>query len=157
MNVALDAPIVVDFSKPINPATVLTSSVVLRAGQTVVSAVPALSANRRRLTLTPSAPLPGLTVFTVTLTSDIRDLAGVPLAPFAPLTFTTLDASKAPVLALGLITAELPDEDGYSLITGGPGASEPHSAVVTTNLRTQETVTVLSGADGSFRAFTSAS
>ena len=151
VNVALDAPIVVDFSKSIDPATVPPSSVVLRAGQTVVSAVPTLSANRRRLTVTPSAPLLGLTIYSVTLTSSIHDLAGVPLSPFAPLTFTTLDSSKATVLALGVITAELPDEDGMSLITGAPGASEPGAAVVATNLRTQETAAVISLPDGGFR------
>ena len=101
--------------------------------------------------MTPASPLAGLTAHTLTLTSAIRDSAGVPLAPFTPLTFTTLDPSKATILAVGVIVAELPDEDEMSLITGAPGAAEPNSAVVATNLRTQETVTVLALADGSFR------
>ncbi len=150
VNVALDASIIVDFSKSIDPATITTSSAVLSVGQTAVSVQPVVSANRRRLTITPTSPLAGLTVHTLTLGPDIRDLSGNALAAFTPLTFTTLDPSKAP-LALGIITAELPDEDGLSLITGAPGAAEPNSAVVATNLRTQETVTVLSLADGSFR------
>lgn len=150
VNVALDTSLVIDFSKPIDPATVLASSVILRAGPTVVAATPTLSANRRRLTVTPS-PLVGLTVYALTLTSDIHDLAGVALSPFAPLSFTTLDPAKATALALGVVTADLPDEDGLSLVTGAAGATEPSSVVVGTNPRTQETVTVLSAADGSFR------
>jgi PKD repeat protein len=150
-NVPLDTSILVDFSKPIDPATVTTSSVVLRAGATPVDAQLVLSANRRRLTITPAAPLAGVTLHSLTLTSDVRDQTGVALSPFAPLAFTTLDPSKATVLALGVITAELPDEDGFTLISGAPGAAEPMSAVVATNLRTQETVTVLASADGSFR------
>ena len=151
VNVALATPIVVDFSKAIDPATVTSSSVVLNAGPNVITSQLVMSANRRRLTLTPASPLAGLTAHTLTLTAAIRDSAGVPLAPFTPLTFTTLDPSKATILAVGVIIAELPDEDEMSLITGAPGAAEPNSAVVATNLRTQETVTVLALADGSFR------
>ena len=151
VNVALATPIVVDFSKAMDPATVTSSSVVLNAGPNVITSQLVMSANRRRLTLTPASPLAGLTAHTLTLTSAIRDSAGVPLAPFTPLTFTTLDPSKATILAVGVIVAELPDEDEMSLITGAPGAAEPNSAVVATNLRTQETVTVLALADGSFR------
>ena len=150
VNVALATPIVVD-SKAIDPATVTTSSVVLSAGPNLITTQLVMSANRRRLTMTPASPLAGLTAHTLTLTSAIRDSAGVPLAPFTPLTFTTLDPSKATILAVSVIVAELPDEDGLSLITGAPGAAEPNSAVVATNLRTQETVTVLALADGSFR------
>ena len=151
VNVALATPIVVDFSKAIDPATVTSSSVVLNAGPNVITSQLVMSTNRRRLTLTPASPLAGLTAHTLTLTTAIRDSAGVPLAPFTPLTFTTLDPSKATILTVGVIVAELPDEDEMSLITGAPGAAEPNSAVVATNLRTQETVTVLALADGSFR------
>lgn len=150
-NVALDAPLVIDFSKPIDQTTVTAASVVLRSGTNIVSTIASLSANRRRLTITPGAPLQGLTTHTLTLTAAIRDLAGVELAALAPLVFTTIDSSKPAVLALGLVTADLPDEDGLSLVTGGPGATEPNSVVVVTNDRTQEAVTVLSAADGSFR------
>ncbi len=150
-NVALDSPIVIDFSKPIDPVTVTGSTVVLSAGTTPVGAQPVLSANRRRLTITPASPLSGLTVYTLALTTDLRDAVGTGLAAFTPLRFTTLDPSKATVLALGVITAELPDEDGLSLVTGAAGAAEPNGVVVATNLRTQETVTILSLADGSFR------
>ena len=114
VNVALATPIVVDFSKAIDPATVTSSSVVLNAGPNVITSQLVMSANRRRLTLTPASPLAGLTAHTLTLTTAIRDSAGVPLAPFTPLTFTTLDPSKATILALGVITAELPDEDGFT-------------------------------------------
>ncbi len=151
INVALDSSIVIDFSKPIDPATVTGSTVVLSAGATPVAVQPVLSANRRRLTITPTSPLSGLTMYALALTPDLRDVAGTSLAAFAPLRFTTLDPSKATVLALGVITAELPDEDGLTLVTGAAGAAEPNGVVVATNLRTQETVTVLSVADGSFR------
>jgi PKD repeat protein len=151
VNVALDSSIVIDFSKPIDPASISPASVILRVGTTDVAASRVLSANRRRLTVTPAAPLLGLTNYSLSLSADVRDAAANALVPFGPQTFTTLDPSKATALALGLVTAELPDEDGMTLISGGPGASEAGQAVVATNLRTQETVTVLSEPDGSFR------
>ncbi len=150
-NVALDTSIVIDFSKPIDPASATSSSVVLHAGPAIVATAHSLSANRRRLTITPSSPLVGLTAYSLTLTTDIRDLSGVSLSAFAPLSFSSLDPSRAPALALGQLTAFLPDQDGLSLITGGAGLAEPLSAVVATNLRSQETMTVLAEGDGSFR------
>ncbi len=150
VNVALDASIVVDFSKAMDAASVTSSSVVLAASGVPVATQAVLSANQRRLTITPASPLAGLMPYTLTLTSALRDTAGNALVAFTPLTFTTLDPSKATPLAVGTITADLPDDDGLARITGAPGAAEPGSAVVVTNLRTQHTTTVLASADGSF-------
>jgi PKD repeat protein len=150
-NVALDTSIIVDFSKPIDAASISASAVTVRAGQTAIAIQTVVSANRRRLTISPSSALTGLTAYTLALTSEIRDEAGAPLAAFNPVTFTTLDPSKPAALALGTITAELPDEGGLSLITGASGAADAGAVVVATNLRTQETATVIALADGSFR------
>jgi PKD repeat protein len=150
-NVPLDSSIVVDFSKPIDPSSITAASVVLKAGTTAVQAQAVVSANRRRITVTPSSALAGLTAYTLTLGPDIRDTAGNALSAFAPLTFTTLDPSKATALAVGAITAELPDEDGFSVIAGGPGVADAATIVAATNQRTQETSSVMSGTDGSFR------
>ncbi len=155
-NVALDTSIVVDFSKAMDPASITSATVSLAAGQSTVPAQLVLSANRRRLTISPSAPLSGLTAYTLSLTSGVRDQAGVALVAFTPRTFTTLDPSKPTALALGVITADLPDEDGLLLITGAPGAAAGGSIVVATNQRTQETSTVLALGDGSFRLRTPA-
>ena len=93
-NVSLDTSIVIDFSKPIDPASINATSVALRTGSTNVDAGRVLSANRRRLTITPVSPLAGLTSYSVLLTADVRDLNGAALSPFTPLSFTSLDPSR---------------------------------------------------------------
>ena len=81
----------------------------------------------------------------------MRDASGHALSGLTTFSFTTLDPSKPTVGASGLISADLPDDDGVVLVSGSTGAAEANAPVVTTNLRTQESVAVLALADGSFR------
>ena len=69
------------FSEPIDPATLTTSSFVLRdpAGVSVGAAVGYGEATRVA-TLTPSAPLAGLTTYTATISTAVKDVAGNALA-----------------------------------------------------------------------------
>jgi hypothetical protein len=150
-NVPLDSPITIDFSQQIDPAGVTESGVVLAdAAGAVVSGQRTLSAGRLRLVFTPTAPLQGKTSYNLSLTS-LKSLSGTALAGLRVLGFTTLDPSKPTLGASGLITAALPDEGGIVLITGGAGASAAGGAVAATNLRTQETATVMALDDGSFK------
>src|SRR4029078_6748084 len=95
-----------------------------------------------------AAALEGKTAYTLTLTG-LRNLTGRALGGVTTLAFTTLYPSKPTLGDSGLITGDLPDEDGLVRISGAGGASEAHSAVTATNLSTQETVTPLSLDDGS--------
>ena len=83
--------------------------------------------------------------------SGLRALTGRAVTAFAPITFKTLDPSKVTLGVSGLINGDLPDENGLVVVTGGAGAADPIAPVTATNLRTQETTTVLAGQDGSFR------
>jgi PKD repeat protein len=150
-NVALDTSVTIDFSEPIDPSSVSESSVSLQTSGAPISVSRTLSQDRRRLTVRPESPLLGKTTYTLSLTSALKDLSGAALVAFAPLTFTTLDPTKPPQPPPGQIVAQLPDEDGLVLVSGAAGTTEGSTHISATNLRTQETVTVLSLVDGSFR------
>ena len=150
-NVALNAPVVAQFSEPLDPATVTSTSVALQLGGVLVPGTRTISADRRTVTFRPDAELQPRSVYTVALTSALRDPAGHGLVPPSPVSFTTLDTAKPPQPPAGQITARLPDEDGLVMVFGTIGSAEPGSAVTATNPRTQGTVTVLAQADGSFR------
>jgi hypothetical protein len=148
--VALDAPISVGFSRPLDPGTISPQTVALRGPAGDVPGRRTLSPDGAALAFVPDAALASATTYTLFLTAAVADPAGDPLAPLA-LTFTTLDTSKPPAPPAGVIAASLPDRDGLVLITGTQGTAEPRSGVTATNLRTQETITVLALDDGSFR------
>jgi hypothetical protein len=81
------------FSEDINPATLTSSTFVLRNPSAVaVTATVSYSAATRVATLTPSAVLAGSTTYTATVSggaSGVKDLAGNPLASNAVWSFTT--------------------------------------------------------------------
>ena len=81
------------FSEPINPATFTSSSFVLRnpAGVSVGAAI-GYGAATRVATLTPSAPLAGLTTYTATISTAVKDVAGNALASPVLWSFTTAAA-----------------------------------------------------------------
>jgi PKD repeat protein len=149
VNVPLDTSIAIDFSQQVDAASVAAVALADGTGLTVAGQR-TLSANRLRLVFTPLAPLSGRTTYTIAL-AGVKNSSGGALTGAQSVSFTTLDASKPTLGASGLITGDLPDEDGIVLITGGPGASASQGAVAATNLRTQETATVIALADGSFR------
>ncbi|MGE5243269.1 MAG: Ig-like domain-containing protein [Betaproteobacteria bacterium] len=154
-NVALDTSLSIDFSDALDPASISDASAALQTGGAPVAIQQTLSSDRRRLVIRPSAPLQGKSTYSLAL-AGLKTTTGRPLTGFTALTFTTLDPSRPAVIDSGIITADLPDQDGFVLITGGAGAAEASSAVTATNLRTQETATVLADGDGSFRVRVSA-
>ena len=150
VDVPLDSTITITFSEPIDAASLTPESVAVRAGAAEIAGSRVLSADRLRVTFRPASPLPANAAHVVTLSTAVRDLTGNGLASPFSLAFRSVDPSKTQVPP-GQITAELPDEDGFVLITGSPGTSEGGRPVTATNPRTQETATVLALADGSFR------
>ncbi|MCB1032600.1 MAG: DNRLRE domain-containing protein, partial [Acidobacteria bacterium] len=97
-------------------------------------------------TCTPSVALPeGL----VMLSATVADLAGN-VSPPASVSFTVDTVAPASV-DLGAVAVS-PPAAGRVSVTGSAGAAEPGATVRVTNLTTEESVEVLSGADGSFAA-----
>ena len=149
--VSLNAAVQIQFSKELEAASVTASSVMLHHNGTPIAGQRVLSADGRTVAFRPDAMLLSHTVYTLILTDAVHDQVGNALAPFTPISFTTLDTAKPPQPPAGQITAGLPDEDGLVLIFGTQGASIHGKAVTATNVRTQETVTVLALEDGAFR------
>jgi hypothetical protein len=150
-NVALDTSVTIDFSEPLDPASVTESSVALQLGGAPVAGQRTLSADRRRVVFRPSSPLTPISTYSLVLATSLRDPAGHSLSGFTPTTFSTLDPSRPPQPQAGTIVADMPDADGIVMVTGAPGTAAGGTAVVLTNVRTQETATVLALPDGSFR------
>jgi hypothetical protein len=150
-SVPLDTSITIDFAVAVNAASLTDASASVQAGGTAVATHRTLSADRRRLTIRPTAPLAGRTTFTVLLTSAILDTAGNSLTGYTPSTFATLDPTRSAQAAAGQIVAELPDEDGFVRVSGATGVASAAAPVVLINARTQASVAVLALADGSFQ------
>ena len=96
--VSTGTTVVANFSEAINASTVTGTTVQLRdAGNNLVGATINTSANQ--VTLTPSAALTALTVYTVTITggaSGVKDLAGNALASNYTWSFTTTTPDITP-------------------------------------------------------------
>ena len=150
VDVLVNAPISVRFSEPIKPQTVTPQSARLELNGALVPVQRVLSPDGLRLALIPDEQLKPLSHYALVLTGDIQDSSNNGLVPFT-FSFTTIDTSKPPQPEAGQILAGLPDQDGMVLVFGTHGTAEPATGVTATNLRTQETATVLAITDGSFR------
>ncbi len=99
--VAINTSITTVVSESLLESSVNTASVFLRAGTTSVPASVSYTAGSTNIVLTPSSPLNGGTVYTVTLkggtaTDRIRDLAGNALVADYTWNFTTASTTPAP-------------------------------------------------------------
>lgn len=139
----------VRFSEPVDVTTLHPGSVQLAASP-VVDVILSPSADGLLLFVLPETPLTAGTTYTLTLTSDIADLAGNPLAAFSS-PFTTVPAP--------IITAVAPNQGAAGTavtLTGqhfDPSAPTknvvkfgPVAAVVTAATATELTTTVPAGA-----------
>jgi hypothetical protein len=85
-DVPLDTSVSVTFSEPVDPATVTASSFLVAGSQPVQGT---LSVNGSTVTFDPAESFSPSTLHTVTITTDVRDLAGNQLASDAGWSFTT--------------------------------------------------------------------
>ena len=94
------ADINVDFSEPMDPATI--NSTTLQARVTngdPIAGVVSYNATTRRATLVPSASLPNPASITATITTGAKDLAGNALASATTWTFTTRDDTPPSIVS----------------------------------------------------------
>ncbi len=98
--VALNATISIDFSEVLNPATVTSSTFLLNQGSSAVSGTVAYLG--KTVLFTPAASLSTNSIYTVTITNQVADLAGNALAANYVWSFTTDSVvdSTAPVVQL---------------------------------------------------------
>ena len=91
-DVAVNSTLSISFSEPLNPATLTTASVtVVSSGGGAGAAIAgSITFSGTTGTFTPAAPLAGVTRYTVTITTAVKDLAGNSLASDYVLSFTTL-------------------------------------------------------------------
>ena len=104
VDVPINAVVVVQFDEPVSSLGVLSGLTVRDAGEVVTGSI-ALSDANRRVTFTPEAAFGLSSAIEVTLTTDITDLAGLPLDNPTTLTFAT---SELPDLTRPFISAHNP-------------------------------------------------
>ena len=98
-NVPTNAPIVLGFTKPINPATV-AGGLSITAGGSPAAGTLSYTADYQQITFTPSPSLAASTIYVVSLTTGLEDSVGNPLTNPGTVTFTTGTATdpSAPTL-----------------------------------------------------------
>lgn len=88
-NVSPIDDVVAVVSKPLDPSTVNTNTVLLQNGNVIVPAVITYDAANRKVTINPSDTLTASTTYTVRLTTGLKDLSGNALAGEYISSFTT--------------------------------------------------------------------
>ena len=148
--VARVTPIVIHFSEPVNPGTlVMPGAVQILAtnGQSIAASV---SPNLQNtiVTLLPGSPLPPSALHSVVLSTNITDLTGRRLEGPNTFTFTTETDALDRLQTAQVVSYE--PVNGRAAMTGSPGIAEPESPVILVNETTGRTSTILSKPDGSF-------
>ena len=87
--VAINSKLSATFSEAMDPSTITTATFTLMQGTTNISGTVAYAANSDTATFTPSTNLAPNTVFTATLTTGVKDVAGNALASSIVWTITT--------------------------------------------------------------------
>ena len=148
LGVAVAPSIRVDFSEPVEPATVATSSFSLATGGAPVPGRIVLSNANRTASFLPDETLETVTTYEIALTADITDVNGNGLLPFSS-SFTTLDETVAG-FNTDAVTVSFPDQDGLVTVEAPRGSFESGASVTLIN---QTKAVVVSGSvsgDGSF-------
>src|SRR5262249_31941021 len=154
-NVLLSSPVVVTFSKPIDPATVSganAANVALTGpgGASVAGAV-SLNSSNTVLTFRPSAPFESNSQYALALAAGIADPAGRPLGAQFTSSFSSLDTTPPAPPPAGSITATIPDGAGRTTVTGAQGTAGQQDTVSVINLTTGAVTPVLIDPNGGFQ------
>jgi pimeloyl-ACP methyl ester carboxylesterase len=166
------APIVIEFSEKLAPASLGATPVALRpdgAGGDVPGGA-TLDLSGRLLTFLPTAPLAPGVLHTLTVSADLRDLQNLALVGPRSFSFTTAPvaaraegaqltifepgAAKVPADILAqLVGYQAGGTSSHVVAHGSPGTAEAQVPVILVNESTNATATVLSKPDGSFASF----
>ena len=155
LNVPRVTPVVLAFSKPINPGSLASGSIQLldTNGQPVAASV-SLNLRNTLGTLLPVAQLAASAQHTIFISTNLVGQNGLPLEGVRTFTFTT-ETDAIERVGAQLVSHE--PENGKARMEGSPGTADPESPVVLVNETTGQTATVLSRPDGSFSNFIKAS
>ena len=147
--VARVSPVVLTFSRAMNPGTVVVPGAVVLADVAGAALPAAVSINPAgdTVTLLPTAQLPASALLRVVLSTNLSDRFGRPLEGAREFGFTTEGDTLRRADAVLTIFEPV---DGAAGMSGGPGLADPESPVILINETTGETATVLSKPDGSF-------
>jgi methionine-rich copper-binding protein CopC len=96
-NVAVNKAIAFTFSQPMNPASITSTTFVVKKGNVVIPGTVAYSGNTA--TFTPTSNLDAGAVYTASITSTVNDVSGTELGTNTDLTFTTLGTTAAPIIS----------------------------------------------------------
>ena len=156
-SVALSDPIVVTFSKPIDPASFAApnqANVTLAGpGGVRLDGVVSMSAANTVVTLRPAAELAANTHYTITISQDVVDAAGYHLAAVFTSGFDSLDTLPPPIPLAGAISASVPGSNGQATVKATQGTVSPNDTVYVHNLTSGVVIPVpraLYQANGSF-------
>lgn len=170
-NISRVTPIVVNFSQPVNAATMLNGGIQL-LGSNGLPVTASLTLNLRNTTATllPSTQLDAGSSYAIRLSSNVIDLAGMRLEGAREFSFATArnvartDLAKLTIFEPGatsipqnirsqLIAFDPVTNRNSVVAAGSPGTAEAEVPVILANESTGETSTVLSKPDGSFFGF----
>lgn len=149
-NVAVVSPIVIEFSEPLNPASLLPNGIVL-LNQTNAAVAGTLTLNLRGtvVSLLPNEALAPNAAHIIAINTDVADLTGLKLQGTNVFAFKTRSDELNRGLGAQVISFE--PTNGLARIEGTQGIAEPGQPVALVNDTTGETTTILSKQDGSFQ------
>jgi RHS repeat-associated protein len=149
-NIPLETAIKVIFSEPLDPQTVNGDTAALTGPDGPVEGTLSLKTNNSMVVFRPASALSPDTLYTFTLTTGIKDLAGYTLESPYSLVFTSLDTIPPPAPVAGAISATIPEDQGTTTINATQGTAGPHDTVSIINKTQGISTPVLVDADGSF-------
>ena len=141
--IATTTAVTATFSEAMNASTLTTSTVTLQTGSTTVPATVSYTPTTFTATLTPTSPLAGTTLYTVTVTGGaggVKDFAGNALVSSATWSFTTGAAdTTAPT-----VTSQSPAA-GVIGVAVGTTVTATFSEAMNASTLTTSTVTLQTG------------
>ncbi|RLB24940.1 MAG: hypothetical protein DRG71_04700, partial [Deltaproteobacteria bacterium] len=149
-NVALETSIRLRFSEPLAPESVSESSIVLTGPDGPVPGRINLTSSNTEVVFRPLQSLQSNSTYTITVLTQIKDMAGYPLqGPFSA-SFTSLDTTPPPPPPASAVNATIPREEGKTTVTGTQGTAGVHDTVVVVNKTKNISQPALVQPDGSF-------
>jgi hypothetical protein len=122
--VALDAPVVITFSDAIDPASITSQSVIVRAAGTALTGTRTVSANRLQATFQPAEDWPELTTLTVEVNQRVHDDLGRPIPSVFRAAFQSRDVTPPSVSRLNLA-------HGQVVVQWSEGMDGAHAGTIT--------------------------